>query len=152
MDPLRTGGESLWIHGACFGNHLSTALIFCDVTVVNFKNITVLWNYTILLQISANWERLYELFLLFYIKHKTLNSQETLWKHVCTCCAWAQIFLQLFVKCALCAVQPTDSEFVLVISEASQVRIKCDFVFTLECTIYVVWYMYSSRFILRELL
>jgi len=27
---------------------------------------------------------------------------------------------------------------VLVISEASQVRIKCDFVFTLECTIYVV--------------
>jgi hypothetical protein len=35
MDPLRTGGESLWIHGAGFGNH-------CLVTAVNFKNISIL--------------------------------------------------------------------------------------------------------------
>jgi len=40
-DPLRTGGESLWIQGARFENHWSNALIFCDVTVDN-KNITIL--------------------------------------------------------------------------------------------------------------
>jgi hypothetical protein len=111
--PMRTGGESLWIQGTRFGNHWSSALIFCDVTTVNFKNITILWSYTILLQISANWERLYDLFLLLYIKHKTINLQE---KPLNTCMYMLYVSTDFsaafFVKCAMCAVQPTDSKFV----------------------------------------